>query len=119
MGLASVVRGAVATANRVTKDLQSTVSHQSAMSTPSSKGVIAYGAAVSRRALVDWKQKVMRTSNGQEVTTRASVTFLEPVAVTLLDVIILPDGTTGPILDVGGFVDASTGRPYLMEVWLG
>jgi len=35
------------------------------------------------------------------------------------DVIVLPDGTTGPILDMSGFIDAGTGHPIATEVFLG
>jgi hypothetical protein len=35
------------------------------------------------------------------------------------DKFVLPDGTSGPIVDVNGLLDPSTGRPYLYEVALG
>ncbi len=35
------------------------------------------------------------------------------------DKIVLPDGTTGPIVDVSGFVDQSTNLPYFSDVSLG
>jgi hypothetical protein len=78
--------------------------------------------------LVDWKQRMVRTAAGQLTVTRATVTFLD--VSTLLEVteykglsdedkITLPDGTTGPILDMGGFVDPGTGIPYATEAMIG
>ena len=37
----------------------------------------------------------------------------------MVDKIVLPDGTTGPILDMSGFIDAGTGHPIATEVFLG
>ena len=35
------------------------------------------------------------------------------------DKITLPDGTAGPIINTGGLVSGGTGKPYMLEVWLG
>jgi hypothetical protein len=35
------------------------------------------------------------------------------------DKIILPDGSTGPILKVKGFVDSETNLRFYSEIWLG
>ena len=52
--------------------------------------------------------------------SQAEVTFLDPgVVVNELDIIILPDGTSGPIINSAGFVDAQTGHPILTQVYLG
>ncbi len=132
MGLDSVIRDAVKIADTTTRDLQVLVQFRHFASAD------AYGdkvyvppvdqPALELRALVDWKQKQVRTAEGILSVTRATVTFLDPP--TLLtatggegiddnDIIILPDGTTGPILDLGGFIDAGTGHPFATEVFLG
>ena len=119
MGFRDLVRDGVALANSLTADLQANVTHKAWVST-SGSGVKTYAAPVIRPALVDWKQKQVRTVSGVLTVSRASVTFLDPdVIVDEKDVIILPDGTTGPILDMAGFIDRVTGTPYLTEVFLG
>lgn len=49
---------------------------------------------------------------------RAKVTFLFNVTIGTEDKLVMPDGTTGPILDIKGLQDPASGR-YLTEVWLG
>jgi hypothetical protein len=80
------------------------------------------------RAIVDWKQKQLRLATGQLSVSRASVAFLDIAALVAAtggegvddnDLIVLPDGTTGPIIDMSGFIDAGTGHPVMTEVWLG
>ncbi len=60
--------------------------------------------------------------------SRASVLFLDIAALVTAtggagiddnDIITLPDGTTGPILNLAGFTDAGTGHPVATEVFLG
>ena len=114
MGLRDIIASAVATADGVTKDLHATVTH-----TPWLGYDDAMGASVSRKALVEYKQSRVRTPSGQEVMSRAYVAFIYPVTVTYQDIIILPDGTTGPIVAINGFADRKTGGPYLVEVYLG
>lgn len=119
MGLAETVRKAVATANTVTKDLQATVQHRSWDGTTNEFGKPNLGAAVARKALVERRQRVIKTLTDQVAQSQAYVAFLEPVTITIHDEIVLPDGLTGPILNFTGFVDAGTGNPYFAEVWLG
>lgn len=132
MSLLDVVRSAVKIADNVTKPLQATVQFRHYVSSDE-YGTKIYDPAVALpakelRAIVDWKQKQVRTMQGILSVSRASVMFLDIAALVAatggegvddLDVIILPDGTTGPILDMSGFVDAGTGRPVATEVWLG
>lgn len=121
MGLLDTVRSAVAVADALTRDLQATVVHTAATLPQDARGEpTAPASPVSRPAIVEMKQHVVKTTGGQMVTSKAKVTFLDAaVVVGLLDKIVLPDGTTGPILDVEGFVDRGTGRPILNEVYLG
>lgn len=132
MSLLDTLRAGVAIANSVTKPLQATVQFRHYVSSDES-GARVYNPpegspATELLAIVDWKQKQLRTSEGILSVSRASVMFLDVNAlsdatggegVNDLDMIVLPDGTTGPILDMSGFIDAGTGEPLATEVWLG
>ena len=127
MSLLDVVRSAVSIANSVTKPLQASVQYKRYVST-SEYGVVTYAAVVTLKAIVDWKQKQVRTQLGQLAISRSVVTFIDIKALVSAtsglgvgdqDVITLPDGTTGPILDMSGFIDAGTGHPVATEVFLG
>lgn len=118
MGLRDIIAGGVKIANNVTKDLQPYVTHEPFVSADV-EGTATFGPAVSRRALVEWKQEQVRTPSGQLVMSKAKVTFLEPVTVTYLDQITLPDGTINGILSISGFTDSKTNGQYFTEVWFG
>lgn len=128
MGLADTIRAAVATANAITGDLQVVVKHSAwvgvdGFSKPS------FAKAVERPALVEFNQRMVRQVNGQEVLQVARVMFLEPIhpngadgrrePIDPRDKIVLPNGFVGPILEVSGFVDSGTDRPFFYEVALG
>lgn len=84
---------------------------------------------MQRKAIVEKKVQMRRTESGEMVLTTATVMFIEPVPplgatdrsepVDPRDIIILPDGSTGPIVNVSGFVDRVSGRPFYSEIWLG
>lgn len=85
---------------------------------------------IPRLALVDFTQKLRRSSTGEEILQKASVTFLRPISpdgaenrrepIDPRDIITLPNGYTGPILDIaGGLIDPATNWPYMVEVILG
>lgn len=127
-GLADVVRAGVAAAHTITQTLQVDVSlarytGQDAM------GAVAYAAAADYPALVEYKVRLHTTASGKIVQTRAKVTFLTVIPpngaanrtepIDSRDRIVLPDGTTGPIVDVEGLVNPVTERPYLVECWIG
>ena len=84
---------------------------------PDEQGLLCDGVSVP--AIVEWKQRAVRTRAGADTTSRAYVGILRPFSVSERDKVVLPDGTTGPILDMGGFVSRATGRPIFVEVWLG
>lgn len=120
MGLLDIVRSGVAIANSLTADLQANVLHRAALGLPDGEGTVPLGPEVSRPAIVIRKQKLVRTSTGQQIISTASVVFLDPaVVVNELDEITLPDGTTAPIRATEGFVDRGTGHPILTEAFLG
>ena len=127
MSLLNVVRDAVAVADSVTKALQSTVSYERRTG-QDAFGDPTYAAAVDLLAIVDWKARQVRTSTGLLTVSRAVITFLDAAALSTAtggagiddnDKLTLPDGTTGPILDLGGFIDPGTGIPVATEIFLG
>jgi hypothetical protein len=117
MAFDKVIRSALVTANKVTASLQATVSH-AAFSSADSYGNPTYASAKNRKALVEFKPKMVKTTSGEEKVSKATVTFIQPVAVDLRDQITLPDGTTSPILAISGLVDPSTDELYMLQIFL-
>jgi hypothetical protein len=123
-----IIRNGVAIADRLTKDLQAIVTHEAWVGQTGS-GRSMYGPPINRKAIVDTRVRDRVTNAGQTVTTRASIQFLEAIEpngaigrvepIDPRDRITLPDGTSGPIVDIGGFIDGQTNRPYTSEVWIG
>lgn len=129
MSLLDVVRSAVRVVDKVTKPLQPTVSFQRRL-TPDDDG---YGTrvlagAVPLRAIVELKQRQVKTTSGILTISGLTVMFLDinklklataNKGVTTNDKITLADGKTTPIIAVGGFIDAGTGIPVATEAYLG
>lgn len=127
MSLLDSLRTAVKAANAVTKPIQATVTYRRYLSADA-EGTRVFASDVSLKAIVDWKQKQLRTTAGTLSVSRASVMFLDVAALSAAtggqgisdqDIIILPDGDTGPILDMAGFIDAGTRQPLATEIFLG
>lgn len=127
MSLLNVVRSAVAVADKVTRPLQALVTYERKTG-EDDYGKDTYAAAVQLHAIVDYKSRQVRTLQGELTVTRAVITLLNIAEVTAAtggngitnyDKFTLPDGDTGPILDLAGFVDAGTGNPIATEVLLG
>lgn len=132
MSLLDALRAGVAVANTVTKPLQATVQFRHYVSSDG-EGTKTYNPpvglpAASLDAICDWIQRSLRTMTGELTVSRTAVMFLDIDALVAAtggeginddDVIILPDGTTGPILDMKGFIDKGTGHPIATEVYLG
>lgn len=69
-------------------------------------------------AVVEKKQRQVRTFSGELGVSGTTVTFLVPsIVVTERDRIVLADGTGGEVIAVGGPVDAS--GQLLLECYLG
>lgn len=127
MSLLHTVRNAVKIADRYTKPLQATVMYQRALSNDGF-GSFNYASAVPLRAVVDFARKQVRTREGVLTVTRATIELLDIDALMAAtggmgvgndDIFVLPDGDTGPILDISGFIDAGTGNPIATQVMLG
>ena len=133
MGLRDIIAAGVAIANNATKDLQVAVTHfqwiaQTGFGAPTYDTPFAEG--IPRKAIVEQgvKQRFSNLSS-KMVTFNAHILFLVPFEpngaigrvepIDPRDKFVLADGTTGPIVDIQGFTDSKTGRPYFGEVWLG
>lgn len=117
----------MALADKITKPLQSTVSYERYISSDGS-GSQSFASPVQLHAIVDWKQRQLRTADGSLTVSRASILLLSITEVFAAtngagvgddDRWTLADGTTGPVIDMGGFIDAGTSHPLATEVYLG
>jgi len=128
MNLADILRNSIALANTITSDLQTTVAH-SAWIGQDRNGKPLYDTAVNRAAIVEYKTELRRIPSGEEIAQTATITIVGPIddngaadrrePVDPRDKFVLPNGFSGPILDVSGVIDPSTGRPYTITVTLG
>ena len=129
MGFESLIRAGIKTADTLTKSLQVTVQHYPYTGV-GHNAKLQYGTAVSRKALVEKGNKYLRTVNGKEITRSVMITLLGPVAsngatgrtepIDPRDKFVLPDGTTGPVVDVTMMlIDPASSVPYLYQVSLG
>lgn len=122
MGLADIVRAGVAVADSVTATLQVTVTHYVfTEASVDAYGKITWGTGHGRKAIVENKRRLVRGPDGHDVLSSHVVTFPRQVDVDPRDKIVFPDGTTGPILNVEGVLDAgyTNGKRFLTQVWLG
>ena len=128
MGLDTIIRNGIALADSLTASLQVAIDHYAWISN-GTYAEATYATVVSRQAIVEFKQRLYRLASGQEVLQRASIMFIRPIAangasgrrepIDPRDKIVLPNGYTGPILDVIGIVDPNTDAPYILKVVLG
>ena len=127
MSVLSALRSGVKVADAITKPLQATVRFQRHLGADG-YGTQTFANVVKLRAIVDYTAAQVRTQAGVLTVSRATITLLDIVAIVAAtggigfendDKFTLPDGDTGPILDIRGFVDAGTGHPIATEVVLG
>jgi hypothetical protein len=129
MGLDETIRLGVATARAITLDLHGTVVWKRWTGQDGFGAPTPPAAPVNVRALIERKNKMMVLSDGRQILVKTKITILEPLTaqgspgrrepVDERDTFVLPDGITGPIVDIVGFVDGGTGNPYLHEIYLG
>jgi hypothetical protein len=118
--LADLVRAGVAMANAITRDggLQVTVQHYpAAAATRDVFGKPAPVAPVTRQALVTYETRVVANATGGTTVSYAQLVFLEDVAISERDRLVLGQAT-GPIVKIVQMADPA-GRGFLTEVWLG
>lgn len=131
LNLSRIVSGAVKTASKLTVSLQADVTWK-AWTGNDQRGKNTYSTHTIK-ALVEQEVKTqIDQSTGKAIETQAKITILDPLPVVSAlpgftrinpidnrDMLILPDGTTGPAYRPGGFVNPDTDKPFLMEVWMG
>lgn len=127
MGLLATVRSGVKTVDKLTRDLQTSTTFERYLSQDGA-GDKTYAAAVTLKAIVEDKQEIVRTLSGGLSQSKTHITYLDVSALSTAtggngvkeqDRITLPNGETGPILAVGGFIDRGTFDPIATEVYLG
>jgi len=127
MSLLDVIRSAVKVADTVTKPLQADVTFEHYVSSDA-YGVQIFDAPTTLKAILEKKQRNVKTPAGQLAISTSQLTFLDVDqlmaatagnGITVRDRITLSDGSSPvPILNVGGFVDAGTSLPVATEAWL-
>lgn len=131
MPLNTTLRKAVGIINKQTKSLQGGVTHrawvkQDGFGDPTYSPV----GGVLRQAIIDQTVAERKLPSGRLVMVKAALTFLTPVEpqgtagreepIDPRDSIVLPDGSTGPIVMVGkGVIDPETHAAFAIQVWLG
>jgi len=118
VSLATILQNGISVANTITTSLQATVTH-AAFSSDDGYGKPTYSTGVSRTAIVERRQKYVRTMAGDEKLSLAKLTFPYPVTINERDKITLPDSTVMPILHISGVVDPTTNAEFMVEVELG
>jgi hypothetical protein len=130
VSLADIVRKGIAIANDITEkgDIQKPVTYE-AWTGQSGTGAPTYATGASIPAIVEYEVNNIYDRAGQVIPVQAKVTFLRPIAANGAtdreepldprDRITLPNGSTGPIVKVGGLIDGGTGNPYMLTVWIG
>ena len=121
MPLDSILRKGVKIAHRVTKSIQGEVLHKHWVD-QDTYGNEVYDPPEGRLllAVIDQEFKRKMLPDGQLVPVKATLFFLNrPPAVGPKDKMVLPDGTTGPLVFSGGVQDPKNKRPFALEVWLG
>jgi hypothetical protein len=116
----SILSSVVKIADKVTVGLkfQATVTHWSFVSDAGKGDPVE--KKFKRKAVVEKKQKLVRTFAGEMAASSTTVTLLKPgVLIKESDRIFLPDGTGGQVIGAGGFVDGSSGQQAYVEAYLG
>jgi hypothetical protein len=121
MDLAAIIRSAVQTAESVAGGVRVLAVHYPV--TGRDAFGPTYGDPVNREAFMEFHAEGVTLSDGTETTSRAKLTFFEPVAIGDRDQFVVPDGSGGTIRinvqAVKGPIDLATNIPYFAEVLLG
>ena len=79
-------------------------------------GKVTYGAGTNLKAFVSRKQRKITLTDGRDVVSELQLVLPESRVISTNDRIVMPDGSTPPILQVATTLD-SAGQPYLVEVF--
>jgi hypothetical protein len=123
MSLDALIRDSLSLGHTITLDRKlqvRTVQHAAWDGvTYDSNGQPVISPPVNVSCIVEITNELIQTASGEMSRARSKLTFLQPRHITTRDIFTLPDGSTGPILDIKGVVDPSTNMPYAPEVYLG
>lgn len=134
---ADILREAVAIVQAETESLQGAIVLERWLG-ENEFGTPTYDEPMELTAVVEKKTKDLKGGSGSQQETLATTyvgifvpleavdpskmtdpQFVRQGPVDPNDRITLPDGTTGPILNISGFVDKVTSQPLYHEIWLG
>lgn len=127
MSLLDVLRTGVAVANGVTRPLQPRIKYERCVSVDGA-GTKTYAGPRFLHAVEEWEAHPVKTSGGVLTVARATLLFLDIPEVktatagagfTDKDKFTLSDGSTGPVLELSGFIDAGTAQPVATTVAIG
>lgn len=118
MDIPALLRNAVKLADTTVKSAEATVSVKLWDGTYDSFGNPNLVTS-QRQAIVDLKQRTVRSKDGVLTQSQAYVAFLQPILIDRYTQIILPDGRTWPIITFSSLVDPGTNQGYYAEVYLG
>ena len=130
MSLADIIRNGIATARTITLPLHVTVTHRAWIG-QNFEGTPTF-IDTPRLALVERKQKLVKTMNGTEEMSSTYIGIIEEIAPTTAnagyartnpvdvnDKFVLPDGTEVSVMAVDGFFDGGTGVPFYSQAYAG
>jgi len=129
--LTSLIADMIGVAKDLTQDLQPNVTWK-AWTGQDNQGASTYQTRTIT-AIVEKKQRLVSGRGGEMVTSQYYIGILEPLPDTAVtdsgdprsnpvdprDIFILPDGQTGPIVSIDGFMNRATSRPFYTQVYLG
>jgi hypothetical protein len=125
---AKLLRNGVKLAKQQTDSIQATVTLRQ-WTGQDGYGTDTFSAPKTYKAICIHSPTAKLMTDGRVMSFHAYAAFLEPVTpggaagrmepIDPRDIIVFPDGTTGPILEVKGLVDAGTGKRMYSEVWMG
>jgi hypothetical protein len=116
MGLDSkLIHGLVKQARGILLGMAATVIHKTKVS-QDGYGKIKWSDGVPLQAFISKKQRKIVMTDGREVVSGFQVLIPESVLIGVNDRIVMPDGSTPPILQVQAPLD-DTGQAYVTEVF--
>jgi hypothetical protein len=104
----TLLSGLIALADNLTQNfgLQADVVYHRYVSS-NGAGKRSYEAPVTRKAIYTRTVKQVRTFSGEMAVSNAQIVFLDATVINEFDMIVLPDGTTQPIIGTDAFVDST------------
>lgn len=125
-----MLRIGVKVANKVTRPVQAEVTHKQFVSQDGAgKKTFSPSTGIKRLCLFEQQEHKMELPDGRLIAVEAVLTFLEEVLpqgasgrlepIDPRDEIILPDGSTAPVVYVSAPYDPKKKRGFVVQVWLG